>query len=74
MQYCKKCEKKTETVYNDFMVAFCSECHTMRSQPVSRGPVAFQCIWCGRMMDGHPGQTICSDCAPSEDENVHPHD
>ena len=64
MRYCSKCQTKTETIYNEFMVAFCYECKHMRgrrsdysqSQP-------FTCIHCGRSMDtDYAGQSVCSDC------------
>lgn len=64
-EYCSKCQEKTITVFNDFMVPFCWQCktvrrsasyHTGRKQP-------FKCNDCGRMMDeDYVGQTVCSDC------------
>jgi len=64
-RYCTKCEKRTTTVYNDFMVAFCSECHTMRGErsDYTGQKQPFKCLSCGRMLEEtYTGQKVCSDC------------
>lgn len=69
--YCKKCEKRTTTVYNAFMVAFCAECHTMRGDKsdYTGQKQPFKCIWCGRLLDeDYVGQVTCRDCSPDDQE------
>jgi hypothetical protein len=64
-RFCKKCQKQTHTVFNDFMVSFCYECHTLRGDEsdYSGQKQPFKCGFCGRMMDeSYVGQSICSDC------------
>lgn len=68
MRYCTTCEKRTDSVYNDFMVEFCADCHTLRDYPLSGELRAFQCIHCGRMLDEvYVGQSVCLDCRPDEE-------
>lgn len=66
-RYCKRCEVRTDTVFNDFMVSFCAECHTMRGKrsDYTNRLTAFQCSGCGVKMDEqYVGQTICNNCSP----------
>lgn len=70
MQYCKKCEKRTATVYNGYMVAFCMECETMRGRKsdYTGKKKPFKCFHCGRLLEeSYVGQVICSDCKLSAD-------
>jgi hypothetical protein len=65
-RYCPKCEKKTGTIFNDFMVMFCLECKTMRGDKshYTREKQPFKCLHCGRLLEENfVGQKICSDCS-----------
>jgi len=64
-QYCQKCSKHTQTIYNSFMVAFCSKCHTMRFKvsDYTGHKQPFECVGCGCFKDeDFVGQRFCSDC------------
>lgn len=59
--YCKKCKKKTFTIYNDYMVSFCAVCKSAR--PYVRVVISFKCADCGAMVDeDRPGQILCREC------------
>lgn len=63
--YCKQCDAKTRTVYNAFMVAFCSWCGAMKGTKSDYAGKKrdFICISCGRALaESYVGQSICSDC------------
>lgn len=65
-EYCKKCKKLTEDDYNDFMVAFCNECHTRRPHKSELQP--FKCLVCGSMQDErYSNQVVCDDCIKQGD-------
>lgn len=66
MEFCPKCNKKTPTIHNDFMVAFCYECNCRRGEKSDYTEVkrSFQCKHCGRITDeSYIGQTSCLLCA-----------
>ena len=61
MEYCAHCGKRTENVYNDFMVTFCAECN--RIKPHQSVVLPFKCLMCGSMQDErYIGQQICDKC------------
>lgn len=63
---CPHCKKKTGTVYNDFMVAFCAKCGKMRGKKsdYTGQTRAFECCICGILTsEKYVGQTKCSICA-----------
>lgn len=62
--YCKECEEKTSSIFNDFMVEFCYLCKGRKSS--HSVPVAYKCCECGVMNDeGYIGQIMCEVCARS---------
>lgn len=65
MKFCQHCQRKTRSVFNDFMVEFCEECKIVRGERKKYTGVlmSFECAACGRMMDeSYVGQTVCSQC------------
>lgn len=60
-RFCKRCHKKTDTVYNDYFVAFCAECHSAHENCNSLGD--YVCIMCGGyFQEEYSGQTMCESC------------
>lgn len=60
-QYCAKCEKQTDVIWNDFMVRFCGVC--FNPHKVGFESRAYICRMCERGFDeAYPGQNLCAEC------------
>ena len=59
--YCNKCKRETKTLFNDFMVAFCLTCKSVKH--TGNADTMFTCRYCGNVYDkSSPSQSMCVLC------------